>query len=77
MAPARQGPAKVKAKKKDNPKIDITPAGPSSGDHVQDYQEIQANEVEALKAIYMDDYEHVDTGSAWNVSGTHSQAKCY
>jgi hypothetical protein len=33
-----------------------------------DYDKIQRDEVEALKAIFGDDYEHVETASAWNVS---------
>ncbi|GAO50477.1 hypothetical protein G7K_4601-t1 [Saitoella complicata NRRL Y-17804] len=31
-----------------------------------DYAEIQQNEVEALRAIYMDEYEEIPTASAWN-----------
>lgn len=31
--------------------------------------EIQQNELEALRAIYMDDFEQCDTKAAWNVCG--------
>lgn len=33
-----------------------------------DYGKIQRDEVEVLKSIFMDDYEHVETTGAWNVS---------
>lgn len=33
-----------------------------------DYDKIQKDEVEVLKSIFMDDYEHVETTGAWNVS---------
>lgn len=33
-----------------------------------DYDKIQRDEVEVLKSIFMDDYEHVETTGVWNVS---------
>ena len=33
----------------------------------QEYLEIQQNEVEALKSIYMDDFTDMTKPSAWNV----------
>lgn len=33
-----------------------------------DYDKVQRDEVEVLKSIFMDDYEHVETAGAWNVS---------
>lgn len=33
-----------------------------------DYEKIQRDEVEVLKSIFMDDYEHMETAGAWNVS---------
>lgn len=33
-----------------------------------DYDKVQRDEVEVLKSIFMDDYEHVETTGAWNVS---------
>lgn len=33
-----------------------------------EFQEAQSNEVEALKAIYMDDFTDYTKPSAWNVS---------
>jgi hypothetical protein len=34
----------------------------------QELEEIQKNEVEALKAIYMDDFQDCTQSVAWNVS---------
>lgn len=33
-----------------------------------DYDKIQRDEVEVLRSIFMDDYEHVETTGVWNVS---------
>ena len=33
-----------------------------------DYSQAQDDEIEVLKAIYMDDYEEVEVKSAWSVS---------
>lgn len=33
-----------------------------------DYDKVQRDEVEVLKSIFMDDYEHVETMGVWNVS---------
>lgn len=41
----------------------MTPAAASL-----DYDKIQRDEVEVLKSIFMDDYKHVETTGAWNVS---------
>ncbi|KAL7276889.1 eukaryotic translation initiation factor 2-alpha kinase [Rhizina undulata] len=38
-----------------------------SGAHT-DYENIQKDEVEALKSIFMEDYEHVEKAGAWNKS---------
>jgi hypothetical protein len=44
-----------------------THEGPAEADPEHDYHEIQSNEIEALKSIYMDEYEHVKREGAWNV----------
>lgn len=61
MAGKKNKPAAISAKppdKQDDPTV--APAGAS------DYAQEQADEIEALKAIYMDDYEEVATKGAWN-----------
>jgi RWD domain len=35
------------------------------------YDKIQEDEVEVLKSIYMDDYEHIDKSTAWKVCLTY------
>lgn len=41
----------------------MIPAAPSL-----DYSKVQEDEIEALKSIFMDDYEAVEAVGAWNVS---------
>lgn len=51
------------------------PAVTTPGATVSDYETIQRDEVEVLKSIFMDDYEHVEKTGAWNVS-TPTSACC-
>lgn len=41
-----------------------------------DYDKVQRDEVEVLKSIFMDDYEHVETTGAWNVSWPFKTTYC-
>jgi len=38
------------------------------GKAMLDYQQIQKDEIEVLKSVFMEDYEHIERASAWNVS---------
>jgi hypothetical protein len=45
-----------------------TPLPLTPGKPLLDYQQIQKDELEVLKSVFMDDYEHVEKHGAWNVS---------
>lgn len=45
----------------------VAPSEPAGGSHV-DYAQVQAEEIEVLQAIYMDDYQEVATKGAWKTS---------
>ncbi|EKG16178.1 hypothetical protein MPH_06615 [Macrophomina phaseolina MS6] len=44
----------------------LDPAAPASSPAMANYAQAQADEIEALKAIYMDDYEDVEIKGAWS-----------
>lgn len=42
----------------------------------EEFKELQDYEVEALRAIYMDDYEDLNSKSAWNVCDKFTRQRC-
>src|SRR6266480_853940 len=61
MAPKKKNAASKPARPTDKQNESL----PSPGGTTE-YVQAQDDEIEALKAIYMDDYEHVETKAAWN-----------
>lgn len=44
------------------------PAAADTPNPLQEYKQMQDDEVEVLKSIFMEDFKHVEKAGAWNVS---------
>ncbi|KAH0354067.1 Serine/threonine-protein kinase, partial [Aureobasidium melanogenum] len=68
MAPKTPAKTSTKNRKQNEPTVSKPPASnPPDGPHVN-YAEVQAEEIDVLQAIYMEDYEEVKLKSAWSKS---------
>ncbi|KAG9759403.1 hypothetical protein KCU73_g3403, partial [Aureobasidium melanogenum] len=68
MAPKTPAKTSTKNRKHNEPTASKPPASnPPDGPHVN-YAEVQADEIDVLQAIYMEDYEEVKLKSAWSKS---------
>lgn len=65
---AKPGPAEPRSSSPVKGGAPPAVAPPSTPAPLQEYKQIQDDEVEALKSIFMDDYQHVQKSGAWNVS---------